>query len=112
MRWLDRVAMQFRMLFARGRAGARLDDELQFHLDNQIRENIAAGMSRDDARAAAVRAFGNPTLLRAQTRATGSWNGLESLLRDLLYGARSLRRTPVFAAIAILIMALGIGANV
>jgi putative ABC transport system permease protein len=89
-----------------------LDDELRFHLDQQIGEYIAAGMSRKDAQRKALRIFGNPDLLREQTRETWSWRWLESLLRDLRYGARTLRRTPGFAAIAILVMALGIGANV
>jgi predicted permease len=100
------------MLLTRGRAALRLDDELRFHLDRQIAENIAAGMSAAEARTAALRTFGNPALLRDQTRATWSWTALESLLRDLRYGIRTLWRSPGFAAIAILVMALGIGANV
>ncbi|MGO9316517.1 MAG: ADOP family duplicated permease [Terracidiphilus sp.] len=100
------------MLFARGKAAARLDDELQFHLERQIAENIAAGMSAEEARFAALRAFGNPALLREQARATWSWTWLELLLRDVRYGVRTLKRTPGFAVIAILVMALGIGANV
>lgn len=112
MRWLDQLSMRIRMLLGRGEAGARLDHELQFHLDQQIAENIAAGMSPETARSAALRSFGNPALLREQARATWSWNGLEQLLRDLRIGARTLRRTPGFTAVAILVMAVGIGANV
>jgi putative ABC transport system permease protein len=100
------------MLFGRGKASARLDDELRFHLDQQVAENIAAGMSAEEARYAALRSFGNPALLREQVRATWSWNWLESFWRDLRYGVRTLARSPGFAAIAILVMALGIGANV
>lgn len=100
------------MIFRRRHAATRLDDELQFHLDRQIDENIANGMSPEAARLAAIRTFGNPALLRDKTRATWSWNRLESLLRDLKYGFRALRRAPGFAAIAILVIALGIGANV
>ena len=69
-------------------------------------------MSAEEARYAALRSFGNPTLLREQARAAWSWNWLELLLRDMRYGLRTLARTPGFAAIAILVMALGIGANV
>jgi putative ABC transport system permease protein len=112
MRWLTQLRMKIIMLFNRGQPAARLDDELRFHLDRQIAENIAAGMSAEEARYAAVRSFGNPALLREQARATWSWTWLELLLRDILYAARTLTRTPGFAAIAILVMTLGIGANV
>jgi putative ABC transport system permease protein len=104
--------MRIAMLLHRGTAATHLDCELKFHLDEQIRENIDAGMSPDAARKAARRAFGNPTLLREQARATWSWTTPESFLRDLRYGARTLGRAPGFAAMAILVMTLGIGANV
>lgn len=112
MRWLAQMRMRLVMLFGRGRAGARLDDELRDHLERQIAENVAAGMSPEEARCAALREFGNPALLREQARASWSWNWLELLLRDVRYGMRTLARTPGFAAIAILVMALGIGANI
>jgi len=80
MRWLDKLRMRIEMLLGRGRAGMRLDDELRFHLEQQIAENIAAGMSPDEARHAALRAFGNPAALRDQARETWNWSGIESLL--------------------------------
>ncbi|HEX3436990.1 MAG TPA: ABC transporter permease [Pseudacidobacterium sp.] len=112
MRWFHKLVMQIQMLLRRGNAGAQLNDELQFHLDQQIAENIAAGMSDDDARHAAMRSFGNPATLRDQTRNSWSWNWLESLLRDIRISIRTLLRTPGFAVVAVLVMALGIGANV
>src|SRR5579862_9638677 len=112
MRWFDLVAMKFAMLFGRRAAGIRLDEELRFHIERQIAENMAAGMSREDARYAALRSFGNPALLREQTRDRWSWRGAEQLLREVRYGVRTLRRTPGFSTIAVLVMALGTGANV
>jgi predicted permease len=110
MRWLDRVRMRLEMLFRRNRAAARLDDELQFHLEQQIAENIAGGMSAEEARHAALRAFGNPAALRDQARETWSWSGVQLVLRDVRIGVRTLQRTPGFAVIAIGVMALCIGA--
>jgi predicted permease len=110
MRWLAQLRMRFLMLFQRGKAGARLDNELHDHLDRQIAENIAAGMNWQEARHAALRAFGNPTLLRDQTQATWSWKWLAALLRDLRYGIRTLSRSRGFSLIAIAVMALCIGA--
>jgi len=112
MRWMARLQMRIQLLFTRRQADSRLNDELRDHLERQTAENIAAGMSADEARFAAMRIFGNPALLREQARASWSWNRLESLWRDLRYGMRTLRRSPGFAAIAILVMSLGIGANV
>lgn len=111
MRWLNQLRIRLHMFFRRSHAVTHLDDELQFHLDRQIAENISAGMSPDQARHAALRAFGNPALLRDQTRATWSWNWLESLTRDLRFAGRSIRRAPGFAALMVITLAIGIGAN-
>lgn len=112
MRWLNRLGMRIEMLFRRGRAAGRLDEELRFHLEQQMAENLAAGMSPEEARHAAARAFGNPAALRDQARETWSWSGVESVLRDGRIGVRTLMRAPGFALTAVGIMALGIGANV
>jgi predicted permease len=110
MRWLAQLQMRIQMLFGRGNAGARLDDELQDHLSRQIEENVAAGMNAEEARYAALREFGNPALVREQARASWSWSWLEVLARDVRYGARTLSRSRGFSIIAILVMALCIGA--
>ncbi len=112
MRALDKLLMRARMLFRRGQAAAHLDHELQFHLDQQIAENLAAGMNPEEARRAALRSFGNPTALRDQTRSNWSWNWLEILVFDMRHALRTLRRTPGFSLLAILVMGLGIGSTI
>ncbi|HUD14973.1 MAG TPA: ABC transporter permease, partial [Terracidiphilus sp.] len=112
MRWMHKLPMQCKMLFRRDRAGEQLHDELDFHLDQQITENVAAGMSPAEARSAALRSFGNPATLRDQARDTWSWHWLELLLSDMRYSIRTLVRTPGFSVLAIVVMGLGIGANV
>jgi predicted permease len=112
MRWMHKLPMQCKMLFRRDRASEQLHDELDFHLDQQIAENVAAGMSPAEARSAALRSFGNPATLHDQARDTWSWHWLELLLSDMRYGIRTLVRTPGFSVLAIAVMGLGIGANV
>jgi predicted permease len=111
MLWARQVWLRLQTLFCSERVAQRLDDEFQFHLDQQIAENIAAGMSREEARYAALRGFGNPTVLKETTRDTWGWVWLEQFGRELRYAMRTLSRTPTFTAIAVLVMALGVGAN-
>jgi predicted permease len=94
------------------RRDADLERELRSDLELEEEEQRASGLSEEEARYAALRAFGNPSLLREQTRATWTWNWLEFLLRDLRLSLRTLRRNPGFTVVAIMVMALGIGANV
>ena len=85
--------------------------ELQSDLELEEEEQRERGLSPEEARFAAVRAFGNPTLIREQTRAVWTWNRLERLVRDLKYGARTLLRSPSFSIVSVLVMALSIGAT-
>ena len=70
MAWMQRLNMRARLLWHRGRADDRLKAELDHHIEAQTAENIAAGMSAGEARAAALHAFGNLGLMREQARAT------------------------------------------
>jgi len=94
-----------------GKRDADLQRELRSDLDLEEEEQRENGLSLEEARYHALRAFGNATLIREQTRAVWSWSTLENLLRDLKISVRSLRRSPGFSVIAILVMALCIGAT-
>ena len=85
--------------------------ELQSDLELEEEEQRERGLSPEEARYAARRAFGNPTLIREQTRAVWTWDWLERLVRDLKYGTRTLLRSPGFSIVSVLVMALGIGAT-
>src|SRR5271168_1381868 len=86
-----------------------LERELQSDLALEEEEQRERGLSSEEARYAALRAFGNPTLIREQTHATWSWSWLESLINDLKYGIRGMARNPGSTIFAILIVGLGIG---
>src|SRR5467141_3058458 len=96
MVWIRRLWLRLQSLFHRNRSAQQLDDEVQFHLGEQIAENIAAGMSAKEANYAAMRAFGNPTLLKEEARDTWGWIWLEQVGQDFRYGIRMLSRDPGF----------------
>src|ERR1700676_5691688 len=101
----------FERLFWRRRLFGELSEKIQVHLEEKIEELVAAGMSRKEASAAARRAFGNVTLTEEDSRNIWRWPSIEELLADVRYGLRALRHNPMFTAVALLTIAIGIGAD-
>jgi len=111
MRWMDRTRKSAATLFRRKSETTRLDEEMQFHLEQEQAERMARGETPEEARRATMREFGNPTVLRDEARRGWSWGWVETLARDVRYAARGLRRSPGFAITAIAVMALCIGST-
>ncbi len=111
MRLASIFRLRLRSFFSRNKVEHELEEELRYHLERQVDENIAAGMTPDEARYAALRSIRDIEQRKEQCRDARGVNVIDNASQDFRYAIRGLHKNPGFALLTVLVMALGIGAN-
>src|SRR5437660_12779623 len=104
MRWLHKLPLRFRSLFRTGRVEQDLSVELRFHLEKLIEEKVARGMTKEEARYAALRELGGVEQIKEECRDALGVSFVEATLKDVRYGLRVFAKKPAFTAVAVVVL--------
>ena len=108
MRWANLLRMRLRSVLQRRQVDDKLDEELRYHLEREVDENIAAGMGPEEARFAALRAIGGLTQRSEECRDRRGLNVIDNIVNDVRFAVRQLRKDLGFTTTAVLMLALGV----